>query len=135
MEHAQQLSFPQFVMLFSYVHYTPFAFVLFDSIVLKKFQGYRDSISFLKSCQFLFGQPLTSSHQKKKTANSMFKVSGSIKSNDLLLLNSRMFLRYNNDSLRLTFIITMERATFPSPLPASQEYSPLSPSTTFVITR
>ena len=89
----------------------------------------------LKKLSVLFGQPLTSSHQKKKTANSMFKVSGSIKSNDLLLLNSRMFLRYNNDSLRLTFIITMERATFPSPLPASQEYSPLSPSTTFVITR
>ena len=32
----------------------------------------------LKKLSVLFGQPLTSSHQKKKTADSMFKVSGSI---------------------------------------------------------
>ena len=73
---------------------------------------------------------------RQNTANSMLKnVSGFIKSNDLLLLNFRLFLHYNNASLRLTFIITMERATFPSLLRASQECSPLSSSTTFAITR
>ena len=73
---------------------------------------------------------------RQNTAKSMLKnVSGFIKSNDLLLLNFRLFLHYNNASLRLTFIITMERATFPSLLRASQEYSPLSSSTTFAITR
>ena len=32
-----------------------FVFALFDSIVLEKFQGYRDSISFLTSFQFFLG--------------------------------------------------------------------------------
>ena len=35
-----------------------FVFALFESIVLKKFQGYRDSISFLTSCQLLLGNHL-----------------------------------------------------------------------------
>ena len=41
----------------------------------------------------------------------------------------------NNNSLRFTIIITVERATSPSLLRASQEYSPLSSFTTSAITR
>ena len=42
---------------------------------------------------------------------------------------------YNNNSLHLTSIVTVERAIYLSLLRASQEYLPLSSSTTFAITR
>ena len=77
----------------------------------------------------------TNKQTNRKQQIACLKVSGSVKSNDLLLLNFRLFLHYNTANLQLTFIITMEWAIFPSLLRASQEYSPLSSSTTFAIIR
>ena len=55
LSHNSQRYFPRYITL-------KFVSALFDSIVLQKFQGYQDSISFLTSCQFFLGQPLATSH-------------------------------------------------------------------------